>query len=199
MDREQALALLNEYTFADASWSVHCLRVGAASRHLAALLSQRGHPVDVDNAEVLGLLHDLGRSQAHSLRHGIEGYLLARSEGYEREGRICLLHILKGRSLEDGVDLGMLTEEERSLLAADDWSSEALSLEEKIAILADALMSDTGLVPVEQKYASARDRYGARLHHHQDEAWVTELAEEISERLGMHPYDALKELNDDLP
>ena len=198
MNREQALALLDKYSSADASWRAHCLQVGVAARRLAELISQRGHPTDVDKAEILGLLHDLGRSQEHSLRHGIEGYLLARSEGHRDQGRVCLLHVLKGRSLVEAVRLGLLTEEERSQLKADDCTSQPVCQEEKIAILADALMSDTGLVPIEEKYANARRRYGAQPHHYQDEAWVETLAEELSGQLGMHPYEALRGLNDDL-
>lgn len=199
MNREEALALLDKHGPADASWRGHCLQVGATARRLAELISGRGHPVDVHRAEVLGLLHDLGRSQKHSLRHGIEGYLLARAEGLEVEGRICLLHVLKGRTLKEGARLGMLTEEECSELEGGDFAAPSLCLEEKIAILADALMSDTGLVPIEEKYANARRRYGADPHHYQDEEWVKELAEEIAQLLGQSPHQALKDLNDDLP
>jgi len=199
VNREEALALLDKHGPADASWRGHCLQVGATARRLAELISRRGHPVDVGRAEVLGLLHDLGRSQKHSLRHGIEGYLLARTEGLEDEGRICLLHVLKGRTLKEGARLGMLTEEECSELEGGDFAAASLCLEEKIAILADALMSDTGLVPIEEKYANARRRYGADLHHYQDEKWAKELAEEIAQLLGQRPYQALKDLSVGLP
>ena len=198
VDREEAIALLKNHSSASASWRAHCLQVGVAARHLAELISQRGHPVDVERVEVLGLLHDLGRSRGHNLRHGIEGYLLAQAEGYQEEGRICLVHILKGHTLHHAVSLGMLTGEEQVRLEKDGWRSGNPSLEEKIATVADALMSDTGLVTIEEKYASARRRYGGHPHHYQDEAWVKGLAEEISELLGMAPYNALKELRDDL-
>ncbi|HUW95597.1 MAG TPA: HD domain-containing protein [Anaerolineae bacterium] len=198
MNREEAIALLDKHCSADASWHAHCVQVSAAARHLAELISQRGYPIDVDKAEVLGLLHDLGRSREHTLRHGIEGYLLTRAEGYEEEGRICLLHILKGRTLDQAVRLGMLTREEEVQLEREGWSSSEPSLEEKTATLADALMSDTGLVPIEQKYANARRRYGGQPHHHEDEAWVKGIGEEIAQMLGRAPYDALQELRDDL-
>jgi hypothetical protein len=197
--REQALALLNKHCPGDVSWRAHCLQVGAAARYLAELISQRGYPIDVEQAAVLGLLHDLGRSREHTLRHGLEGYLLLRAEGYGEEGRICLVHVLKGRALDQAVELGMLTPEEQRQLEREGCSSSELSLEEKTAILADALMSDTGLVPIEQKYANARRRYGAQPHHCDDEAWVKGIAEEIAQLLGRAPYDALRELPDDLP
>lgn len=191
MNREQAVALLDKHSSGEDSWRDHCLQVSAAARRLADIISRRGHAVDPEGAEVLGLLHDLGRSRGHTLRHGIEGYLLSRKEGLRDEGRICLLHVLKGRSLQDGVTLGMLTEQERSDLLKNGWQPRQLSLEERIAILADALISDTGLVPIEEKYANARRRYGAHLHHYEDEAWVKRLGDDISELLGMPPYDAL--------
>jgi hypothetical protein len=198
MNREQALALLDRYSSADSSWCAHCLQVGLAARRLAELISQRGHAIDEEKAEILGLLHDLGRSQGHSLRHGIEGFLLVSSAGHKAEGCICLLHVLKGRSLAEAVGLGLLTEGERSQLEADACASRSLSLEEKIAILADALMSDTGLVHIEEKYANARRRYGGQPHHYEDEAWVKEMAAEIEQVLGMSPYDALQGPSDDL-
>ncbi len=198
MNREQALALLNEHCPGDGSWRTHCLQVSAAARYLAELISQRGYPIDVEQAGVLGLLHDLGRCREHTLRHGIEGYLLVRAVGYGEDGRICLLHILKGRTLDQAVKLGMLTPEEQEQLEGQGRSSSELSLEEKTAILADALMSDTGLAHIEEKYANARRRYGAQLHHGDDEAWVKGVAAEIAPMLGRAPYDALKGLGDDV-
>jgi uncharacterized protein len=198
VNREQALALLNKHCPGHTSWRAHCLQVGAAARYLAELISQRGYSIDVEQAGVLGLLHDLGRSREHSLRHGIEGYLLVRTEGYGQEGRICLMHILKGRTLHQAAKLGMLTPEEHGQLEREGWSSSEPSLEEKTAILADALMSDTGLVPIEEKYANARRRYGAQPHLRDDEAWVNGIAEEITQLLGRAPYDALRELPDDV-
>jgi putative nucleotidyltransferase with HDIG domain len=198
MNREHAITLLNKHCSADDSWRAHCLQVGAAARRLAELISQRGYAIDVDRAEVLGLLHDLGRSQEHSLRHGIEGCLLAQAEGFEEEGRICLAHILKGRTLQEGVRLGMLTQDEEKQMGQNVYWNGSPSLEEKIVILADALMSDTGLATIEQKYANARLRYGGQPHHYEDEAWVKGVAAEIEQLLGMSPHDALQGLRDDL-
>jgi len=193
VNREDALALLNEYTSSEASWYAHCLQVSAASRRLAELIALRGHVIDVEGATVLGLLHDLGRSRGHDLRHGIEGYLLARAEGHEEEGRICLIHILKGRSLEQGIKLGMLTEQERQELQQSGQEYDHPSLEEKITCVADAMMSDTGLGSIEEKYANARRRYGASPHHYEDETWAKEVAAELAELLGETPYEVLKE------
>ncbi len=191
MNREEAVALLDKHSAADSSWRDHCLQVGSAARRLADIIAARGRAVDPERAEVLGLLHDLGRSRGHTLRHGIEGYLLAQEEGLGDEGRICLLHILKGRTLQDAVALGMLTEQERAGLLRNGWQPRGPSLEERIAILADALISDTGLSPIAEKYDNARRRYGAQTHLYQDEAWVERLADEISQLLGQRPYEAL--------
>jgi len=198
MNPEQAIGLLNKHCSADDSWRAHCVQVAAAARRLAELILQRGYAIDVDRAEVLGLLHDLGRSQEHTLRHGVEGYLLAQAEGFEEEGRICLAHILKGRTLQEGVRLGMLTQDEEKQMGENVYWNGSPSLEERIVILADALMSDTGLATIEQKYANARRRYGGQPHHYEDEAWVKRVATEIEQLLGMSPYDALQEPADDL-
>lgn len=197
VNREDALALLKKYASADASWYAHSLQVSAVARRLAALISQRGHAVDVELATVLGVLHDLGRSRGHGLRHGIEGYLLVRGEGHEAEGRICLIHILKGHTLEQGVELGMFTEQERQELQSSAQEYRHLSLEEKIVCVADAVMSDPGLVSIEEKYANVRRRYGALPHHEENEAWAKERAAELAELLGETPYEALKRHSND--
>jgi hypothetical protein len=198
MNREQAIAQLNKHCSADDSWRAHCLQVSAAARHLAELITSQGHPVDVEKVAVLGIMHDLGRSRGHTIRHGIEGYLLAQAEGFEEEGRICLAHILKGRTLKQGVRLGMLTEAEEMQFGQNVYWKAGPSLEERIVILADAMMSNTGLATIEQKYANARRRYGGQPHHYEDEAWVKGVAAEIDKLLGMFAYDALQELADDL-
>lgn len=198
VNREDALALLKKYTSADESWYAHILQVSAAAHRLAELISQRGHTVDVEQAAVLGLLHDLGRSRGHGLRHGIDGYLLARAEGHEEEGRICLIHILKGHTLEQGVALGMLTEQERQELQKSGHECGHLSLEEKIVCVADAMMSDPGLASIEEKYANVRRRYGVFPHHDENEAWAKETAAELAELLGETPYEALKRHSNDL-
>jgi tRNA (cytidine56-2'-O)-methyltransferase len=192
VNREQAIALLDKHCAADESWRDHCLQVSSAARQLAETISHRGHPVDVERTEVLGLLHDLGRSQGHSLRHGIEGYLLLRRAGHRDEARICLAHVLKGRSLEDAVSVGLLTDDERLQLTEDGWRPNHMSLEEKIVTVVDTMISDTQLVPIEDRYASVRDRYGALPHHYEDESLAKGLSEEIAQLLGMDPYDALK-------
>jgi HD superfamily phosphodiesterase len=192
VNREQALALLNKHSSADESWRDHCLQVSAAARRLAETIAERGHSVDVERTEVLGLIHDLGRSQGHAMRHGVEGYLLARREGHPEEGRICLVHVLKGRSFEDAMSVGLLTEEERLQLTEEGWQSDDISLEEKIVTVADTMMNDTRLVPIEHRYASVRRRYGALPHHYEDESLAKRLSDEIAQLLGMQPYDALK-------
>lgn len=198
MDVDNALSLLKKYSSGTASWYGHCVEVSAASRRLAELVSQRGWPVDVEHATILGLLHDLGRSRGHNLRHGMEGYLLARAEGYEQEGRICLIHILKGRTLEQGVKLGMLTAQEQQQLASGNQRYDRLSCEEKIVCVADALTSDTVLTTVEEKYSNVRRRYGALPHHYEDETWIQGLAADLAELIGRTPYEALKDRNHDL-
>ncbi len=198
MDVEEALALLQKHTSCEAPWYSHSLQVSASARWLAELLSQRGHAVDVEHVAVLGLIHDLGRCRGHGLRHGIEGYLLARAEGHEEEGRICLAHVLKGHTLEQGVTLGMLREQERRELLKSGHSYGPLSLEQKIVCVADAMMSDTGLVTIEEKYANVRRRYGALPHHDEDELWAKETAAELAELLGESPYEALESKGDEL-
>lgn len=69
-------------------WIDHSLTVAFAARTLAEALGY-----DPDEAEALGLVHDIGRREGVTkLRHTIDGYWFMMQQGYPDAARICITH-----------------------------------------------------------------------------------------------------------
>lgn len=70
-------------------WTDHCRHVGQAAR----IIASRCAGMDAEKAEVLGLLHDIGRSVGPiDMRHIVEGYRFAMTRGLPDVARISLTH-----------------------------------------------------------------------------------------------------------
>ncbi len=191
MDAQQTQALLERH-ITDTRVLAHCRAVAAVACRIARAVRAQGHSVDLEQVEVMGLLHDLGRAHTHdSRRHGIEGFLLAQSEGAGRQGRICLIHVLKGRDTVQGVEAGFLSEEEQSIISGDGPFSD-LSLEEVIVTVADAMVIDEGIVPIVEKSRRMCLRHGDQPHLAENTQRALSLEARLTEMLGHTPYQVLK-------
>lgn len=85
----------------------HCVRVTEVALRLAEGFRERGVEVDLELVEAGALLHDLGRSKTHGIRHGVVGGRLARGMGLpERLVRVIERHIGAGIPLEEAEGLG---------------------------------------------------------------------------------------------
>lgn len=85
------------------------------------------------------LLHDIGRSKTHGIRHAIEGVEIARKYGYSQDVlNIIERHIGAGITAEEAVKLGL---PEKSYLPQ--------TLEEKIVAHADNLVSGSEEVDID--------------------------------------------------
>ena len=70
-------------------WADHCRNVGTAAR----IIASRCPGLDRQKAEVLGMLHDIGRGAGvMDMRHIVEGYRLAMTRGWPDVARISLTH-----------------------------------------------------------------------------------------------------------
>lgn len=71
-------------------WVNHSMFVAQAAK----LIAENTEDLDPELAYILGLLHDIGRRYGiHGMRHGIDGYNYAMSQGYDLVARTCLSHI----------------------------------------------------------------------------------------------------------
>ena len=118
----------------------HALLVMRISEKIVQKLQVKD--VSIDKMVVLrgALLHDIGRSVEHSVRHGYLGGEILREDGYD--DRII-------RVVENHVGGGIDKEESKKL-----WIPEKdfipTALEEKIVCLADKYIEDNKLTPLEQ-------------------------------------------------
>ncbi len=108
----------------------HCKSVSQLAVEFAKRAKANGMNVDVDLVRVGGLLHDIGRSQTHSVDHGFKGAEIASSLGLQETlTRIIERHVGSGIPAEEAVKLGL---PERDFIPE--------TLEEKIVSYADKLI-----------------------------------------------------------
>ncbi len=139
-DKNAAIELL---IMAGCSDSVirHSIVVSDCARELAEKIHQNGYTVDIKLVQIGALLHDIGRSRTHDIRHGVEGVILAKD--FKLDGKIVDIirtHIGAGITPEDTVSLG---------LPPDRYIP--LTLEEKIVAHADNLVEDETTVSISEK------------------------------------------------
>ena len=90
MNEKEAINLLIK---AGCSSSVidHCKRVAEYAKEIAVKINEnavkRGNTADIDiNAVMIGgLLHDIGRSKTHGIRHAVEGAAIAVENGLDEK------------------------------------------------------------------------------------------------------------------
>lgn len=176
---DEARRILEEHG-GGAEWKRHCLAVaGAVSR--AGTIVGRRRRFDLDRAESLALVHDIGRCVTHDpVRHGVEGYRLLSRLGHEDEARFCVSHILFGLAAAEAARFG---------LPRKDFV--LLTEEERLVALVDYLVEGDRPTTLAARFASLRARngghgfFGRRLNR----AWVAassfllELEREVGESI----------------
>lgn len=130
----------------------HCIAV----RDLAVKIAEKTN-ANIELVEAGALLHDIGRSRTHGIKHGVEGVKIARNIGLPLS--IILIierHIGAGISKEEAVKLG---------LPAKDYIP--ITLEEKIVAHADNLIQSGKKQVVEKEVNKAlkkgKNEYAKRL------------------------------------
>ncbi|NLE05344.1 MAG: HD domain-containing protein [Crenarchaeota archaeon] len=136
--REQAIQLLHE-TNCSLQVIAHCEGVAKLARETAEVAFEKGFKVDVELVEIGALLHDIGRSQTHSVDHAIAGAKIAAEKGLPEEvAAIIKRHVGGGITKEEARDLGWPEDEYMPV-----------TLEEKIVSYADKLVETFERVPIE--------------------------------------------------
>jgi tRNA (cytidine56-2'-O)-methyltransferase len=143
----------------------HCRAV----RDLAVKIAEKTN-ADRDLVEVGALLHDIGRSKTHGIRHAVEGVKIAKKLGLnDKVIKIIERHIGAGISKEEAKKLG---------LPAKDYNP--VTLEEKIVCHADNLIDNSKRKSLEVELEKALEKglneYALKL---------VKLHKELSEIYGM--------------
>jgi uncharacterized protein len=107
----------------------------------AGKLEGKGHKINIELVEAGALLHDLGRSQTHTVDHAIAGAQIAQSIGLpETVIRIIKRHVGAGITAEEAQMLG--------------WPKDIYApqtLEEKIVSYSDKLIDKSRRMPIESE------------------------------------------------
>lgn len=126
----------------------HCTVVSDHARELAEKMHQNGYAVDIELVQIGAILHDIGRSRTHDIRHGVEGVILAKNFGLDDKiVNIIRTHIGAGITPEDTISLG---------LPPDRYIP--MTLEEKIVAHADNLVEDETRVSISEKVEILRKK-----------------------------------------
>jgi len=168
-NRREALEILRE---AGCSEDVieHSLAVCRVALRLARQLKKKGFPVDLRLVEAGGLLHDLGRSETHHVKHGYIGGEIARKLGLPSQ----LIKIIE-RHVGGGI-----TAEEAKLLGMPARNFIPETLEEKIVAYADKLIARNRTVNFEETLQEFREKLG---ENHPALERLKKLREEIEGKL----------------
>ncbi len=114
----------------DDSLIEHSIAVLGLSVYIASRAILNGHDIDLDLIVAGALLHDIGRSKTHSVKHGYVGAQIIRERGLgEKIALIAERHVGAGLSANEAKMLG---------LPVKDYIPQ--TLEEKIVCYADKLV-----------------------------------------------------------
>jgi len=137
----------------------HCIAVSNLAVEIAKKIEKkRKINIDLRLVEIGGLLHDLGRSKTHTIKHGIEGAKILRSLNLssdedkifiEKLARICERHIGAGIDKDEAIMLG---------LGEKDYLPE--TIEEKIVAHADNLIEGDKFCGIEKTIESFEKKLG---------------------------------------
>ncbi|MCX7704152.1 MAG: HDIG domain-containing protein, partial [Planctomycetota bacterium] len=141
-------------------WRRHSLATGVIAKTIADALVSRSVNLDAALCEAGALLHDIGRERTGGMLHGWRGYQILRKERhFLRCARFCITHWLKGRSEEEILKQGDISENLlKKILKEGDFS--VLLLEDIVVCVADSMARDDVLVDIKSRYDDARRRYG---------------------------------------
>jgi uncharacterized protein (TIGR00295 family) len=135
----------------------------------AGKLEEKGHKIDIDLVEAGALLHDLGRSQTHTVDHAIAGAQIAQSVGLpETVVRIIKRHVGAGITAEEAQMMG--------------WPKDVYApqtLEEKVVSFSDKLIDRSRRMPIETEIERLKMK-----NKQQAAKRVRKLNDEITSLLG---------------
>ena len=137
-------------------WTGHSYNVAKAAEIIA---EHCGH-LDSEKAFVCGLLHDIGRRTGiAAVRHIIDGYDYAISQGWDEVARVCLTHSFPVKDIEADIGKKDITQAQYNFI---DEFLQGLEYDDydKLIILCDALADANGFCILEKRFIDTTRRYG---------------------------------------
>jgi uncharacterized protein (TIGR00295 family) len=175
----EALALHRKYGSSERLVR-HCETVSRVAKVLAEEFSRRGKDIDTAAVVAGALLHDIGRTKAQSVSHGLEGAWIVEKEGGDpRVVEAVRRHVGAGVSAEEAKSLGL-----------PDFDYIPRTLEERVVCFADKMVDGDKVRPFDEEVR----RFIAKRH---DVERLIALRRGLWEELGEDPekviFDKIKE------
>lgn len=167
-------------------WVQHSIHVGLAARNIA----QRVPGLDPEKAQVLGLLHDIGRREGilSIPGHVWQGYRFCTERGWDEAARVCMIHTypLMEQELPEVPD----TFEERQIREYLLTCGEPDEYDRLIQ-LCDAVAADYGFVILEKRFVDVTRRHGIMPTYIQGWELTFATKERLEQSIGCSIYDLL--------
>lgn len=173
-------------------WDNHSRYVGQAARAIAERIPE----LDPEKAQVLGMLHDIGRRFGSTGNlHIADGYDFMMELGYPEVARICLTHSFPFQDI-DSCFGSWNVDPERDGNSARKRMGELLSQitydrYDRLIQLCDALAMGTGFCLLEKRWVDVAMRYGPNQYMIPKWRATYEIKDELEKRMGISIYDLL--------
>lgn len=168
-------------------WADHSRYVALACQNIAS----RCPHLDMDEAYLYGLLHDIGRHAGiTSERHLIDGYRYCMARGWTKAAQICISHAFMIQDIASSIGVFDIPEEDRNFM--DQFVKRAVYDDyDRLVQLCDALALPTGFCLLEKRFVDVAIRYG--MHPYTLERWkkVLEIKDYFESVIGGSIYDWL--------
>lgn len=148
IDSKEAIRILKEEGCSTEVLN-HVRAVRDVSMEIAENIEKSGVDVDKNLVEVGALLHDIGRSKTHDIKHGVEGSKILKERGLEKIVPIAENHLGAGIAKEEAEKLDL---PEKDFLPS--------SLEEKIVTYGDNLIVEDKRQTYEEALEEMREELG---------------------------------------
>jgi len=126
----------------------HCLIVAYHAKDIAEKIRHNGYQVDVELVFIGALVHDIGRSVTHDIKHAVEGARLGKEYG---------LHPAIIRIIETHIGAG-IPENEALTIGLPPGNYMPTTLEEKIVAHADNMVDDDHIVSITEEVDALRKK-----------------------------------------
>lgn len=194
LNKEQALKLLEEAESLNSGrWIEHSKKVGEASRRIASKLN-----LDLEKAEVLGLIHDIGKRYGEHAHHVINGYKYIKELGYDDEyANICLTHSYLNNDINCTAGGVPSPKSDGYEFRKEFVKNHEYTVYEKIINFCDLMCTNKFMI-LEQRLIEIMTRRGVDTNtvYHIKES--LKLKNEIDELLGHSVYDLFPEIKESL-
>ena len=153
----QAWQLLDEANLMNPGvWYKHSLFAAAAAKNIAT----KTEMLNPEKAEVLGMLHDIGRRFGVThIKHTVDGYKFCQHLGYGSAAKICLTHSFPTRNIKEYFGAIDCSKESYSFLKSFIENTEYDDYD-KLIQLCDTLALPSGFCLLEKRMVDVALRYG---------------------------------------